>query len=219
VFNILVCEDDKNIRNLMSIFLKKENFNVYEAEDGQKALDILDTVFIDLIITDIMMPKIDGYELSNDLRKAGIETPILMITAKETIEDKRQGFKIGVDDYMVKPIDMDEMILRVEALLRRSKAVSGKVLKVGETVLDFDALTVNGAELPKKEFMLLFKLLSSTNHIFTRSQLMDEIWGYDSDSDEQTVNVHISRIREKFESNEDFEILTVKGLGFKAVTK
>lgn len=221
MFNILVCEDEKNIRKLMCEYLSKDGYNVFESENGELALDILNENHIDLLITDIMMPKMDGYELSKDLRETGYDLPILMITAKETIDDKKRGFKSGTDDYMVKPIDMDEMLLRVSALLRRAKIASDKKLIIGNYIFDYNnfAVTVSNEciYVPKKEFQLIFKLLSQPNRIFTRHQLMDEIWGYDSESDEQTINVHIRRLREKFQGNKDFDIITVKGLGYKAV--
>ncbi|MGH4120596.1 response regulator transcription factor [Clostridium sp.] len=221
MFNILVCEDDKNIRKLMCEYLKWENYNIYESENGEVALEILDTAHIDLLITDIMMPKLDGFILSKNLREAGYEMPILMITAKEAIEDKKTGFSAGADDYMVKPIDMDEMIMRVLALLRRAKIASDKKLIVGTTVFDYNnfmvAINNENFDLPKKEFQLVFKLLSQPSRIFTRHQLMDEIWGYEVESDERTVDVHIKRLREKFCNNSDFKLVTVRGLGYKAV--
>jgi len=221
MFNILVCEDDRNIRRLICEYLKKENYNVFESENGEEALDVLDASHIDLLITDIMMPIIDGYALSKELREAGYELPILMITAKDTIEDKKKGFNIGIDDYMVKPVDMDELVLRVFALLRRAKIASEKELVVGNTIFNYDNYTAAAnnvnIELPKREFQLVFKLLSQPNRIFTRHQLMDEIWGYNAESDMRTVDVHIKRLRERFEGNKDFEIVTVKGLGYKAV--
>jgi two-component system OmpR family response regulator len=223
LFNILVCEDERNIRKLMCEYLQADNYNVFESENGEAALEILYSTHIDLLITDIMMPKMDGYALSNNLRTAGCDFPILMITAKETIDDKKKGFKSGTDDYMVKPIDMDEMLLRIAALLRRAKIASEKKLIVGNTIFNYENFTIGVndvvLEIPKKEFMLIFKLLAGANKIFTRQQLMDEIWGYDTESDEQTVNVHISRLRERFEGNRDFEIITVKGLGYKAVKR
>jgi len=219
VFNILVCEDEKNIRHLMREYLEQNGYNVYESENGEQALEMLDKAHIDLIITDIMMPLMDGYTLSDEIRQSGNDIPILMVTAKETLDDKRKGFNIGIDDYMVKPIDIDEMILRVCALLRRSKTASERKLVVGSTILNLDGFTINEKELPKKEFLLIFKLLSQPGRIFTRFQLMEEIWGYDSESDVRTIDVHIKRLREKVEENPDFEIVTVKGLGYKAVKK
>ncbi len=221
LFNILVCEDDKNIRNLIGEYLKSENYQVFYSENGEDAIKVLEDNYIDLLITDVMMPKMDGFKLAKEIRESSYELPILMITAKEKLEDKKIGYRNGIDDYMVKPIEMDEMLLRVAALLRRAKIASEKKLVIGNTTLDYDKFTVNSngvlQDLPKKEFMLIFKLLSQINCIFTRSQLMDEIWGYDTESDEQTVNVHISKLRERFMDNQDFEIVTVKGLGYKAV--
>jgi DNA-binding response OmpR family regulator len=203
----------------MREYLEQNGYNVYESENGEQALEMLDKAHIDLIITDIMMPLMDGYTLSDEIRQSGNDIPILMVTAKETLDDKRKGFNIGIDDYMVKPIDIDEMILRVCALLRRSKTASERKLVVGSTILNLDGFTINEKELPKKEFLLIFKLLSQPGRIFTRFQLMEEIWGYDSESDVRTIDVHIKRLREKVEENPDFEIVTVKGLGYKAVKK
>lgn len=223
MFNILVVEDDKKMRQLMAAVLKKNGYKAFCAEDGEMALEILNKEYIDLIISDIMMPNMDGYELTKSLRDANYNLPILMVSAKESFQDKQKGFMVGTDDYMVKPIDVKEMVLRVGALLRRSKIVNEHKLTFGETVLDYDALTVsqNGdaTVLPKKEFYLLFKLLSYPGQIFTRQQLMDEIWGVDSEADERTVDVHIKRLRERFKTNSDFEIMTVRGLGYKAVKK
>ena len=223
MFNILVVEDDKKLRQLMAAVLKKNGYNTFCAEDGEMALEMLDKEYIDLIISDIMMPNMDGYELTKSLRDANYNLPILMVSAKESFQDKQKGFMVGTDDYMVKPIDVKEMVLRVGALLRRSKIANEHKLTFGETVLDYDTLTVsqNGdaTVLPKKEFYLLFKLLSYQEQIFTRQQLMDEIWGVDSEAEERTVDVHIKRLRERFKTNSDFEIMTVRGLGYKAVKK
>lgn len=221
MFNILICEDDYHIRNLMREYLKQDGYNVFQSEDGEAALEILDTTHIDLLITDVMMPKLDGFELAAELHESGVDIPILMITAKGAMEDKRMGFGSGADDYMVKPIDMEEMLLRVSALLRRVKTANAKKLTVGNTIFDYNDFSVTVGEqklqLPNKEFQIIFKLLSQPNQIFTRIQLMDEIWGYDNESTSRTVDVHIRKLREKFEGNQDFEILTVKGLGYKAV--
>ncbi|SCY75654.1 response regulator transcription factor [Alkaliphilus peptidifermentans] len=221
--NILVVEDDKNLQKLMVAVLKQHGYQVLSAKDGLEALDILDTSHVDLIISDIMMPNMDGYDLTDALRKSNYNLPILMVTAKETLDDKKKGFIVGTDDYMVKPIDMDEMVLRVAALLRRSRIINERRLIIGDIELDYDALTIskNGRAtiLPKKEFYLLFKLLSYSKHIFTRQQLMDEIWGMDSEADERTVDVHIKRLREKFADSNEFEIITVRGLGYKAEIK
>ncbi len=221
MFKILLAEDEKDIRKMMSEYLENNGFSVYQAENGQVALEILEGIQIDLLITDIMMPKIDGYSLTKDLRSAGYDLPVLMITAKETIDDKEYGYNSGTDDYMVKPIILKEMLLRVNALLKRAQIASSKKIRIGETVLDYDTFLISikseNIEIPKKEFMLLFKLLSQPGRIFTRQQIMDDIWGYDTESDSHTVNVHVSRLRERFENCKDFEIVTVKGLGYKAV--
>ena len=219
MFSILICEDDNHIRRLFRDTLEKEGYSIFEANDGVMALEALEKNHIDLLITDVMMPHMDGRVLTKTLRDGGLELPILMITARESIDDKKTGFKAGTDDYMVKPVDIDEMLLRVFALLRRAKIANEQRLVVGKTILDYEALTLSiGDEtttLPKKEFLLLFKLLSAPNRIFTRAQIMDEIWGYESESDHRTVDVHIKRLREKLENNRDFEIITVKGLGYK----
>lgn len=219
MINILVAEDDKNLQKLMAAVLKQSGYQVLCAKDGIEALNILDEKHVDLVISDIMMPNMDGYTLTDKLRKSNYNLPILMVTAKESFEDKKKGFLVGTDDYMVKPIDMDEMLLRVAALLRRSRIINEHRLTVGDVILDYDTLAVskedNSILLPKKEFYLLFKLLSYPKHIFTRQQLMDEIWGMDSEADERTVDVHIKRLREKFAGFKDFEIVTVRGLGYK----
>lgn len=221
MFNILVVEDDKKLRRLLCTVLTKNGYHAIGAEDGLAALEILDQEYIDLIISDIMMPNMDGYELTKMLRETKHHLPILMVTAKESFDDKERGFLVGTDDYMVKPIDVNEMILRVGALLRRARIANERKLTCGNTILDYDSLTVyqNGQSfiLPQKEFYLLFKLISYANKIFTRQQLMDEIWGMDSETDERTVDVHINRLRERFKDSGDFEIVTVRGLGYKAV--
>ena len=223
MFNILVIEDNKNMRKLICATLKQNGYSTFEAEDGEVGLDVLDTTHIDLIICDIMMPNMDGYEFTETLRDGHCETPIIIVTAKEQLEDKKKGFSIGADDYMVKPIDFEELILRVGAILRRSKIVNDHKITIGNTVLDYNSLSVtsNGEcnTLPKKEFYLLFKLVSSPDTIFTRRQLLDEIWGMESMADERTVDVHIKRIRERYRDSNDFEIVTVRGLGYKAVIK
>ncbi|MBR4554597.1 MAG: response regulator transcription factor [Ruminococcus sp.] len=222
MFRVLVVEDDANLRKLMSAALKQNGYEPYTAEDGEKALDLLDKVSIDLIISDIMMPNMDGYELTSQLRRVNYDMPILMVTAKESFEDKQKGFIAGTDDYMVKPIDVNEMILRVGALLRRAKMVSEHSLVIGTCTLDYDAQSVkfgagSAETIPQKEFMLLFKLLSYPNKIFTRRQLLDELWGMEKDVDERTVDVHIKRLRERYKGNPNFDIVTVRGLGYKAV--
>lgn len=221
MLNILVCEDETDIRKLVAEYLKREDYNVFEANDGEEALDVLDKNHIDLLITDIMMPHLDGITLSKELRESGYELPILMFTAKETIEDKKIGFSAGADDYLVKPVDMDEMLIRVSALLRRAKIAQEKKIVIGDTVLDYNNQSIiqngNNIELARKEFQILFKLLSNPNRIFTRTQIMDEIWGLSVESDERTVDVHIKRIREKIPDVKSFDIVTVRGLGYKAV--
>lgn len=221
MFNILAVEDDFNTRKLMEAVLLEERYNAILASNAQEALDILESQHIDLMITDIMMPGMDGYTLTEQLREAGCDFPILMVTAKEAIKDKRKGFIVGTDDYMVKPVDEEELILRIKALLRRAKIVNERKINIGKVTLNYDSLTVSReterATLPQKEFMLLYKLLSYPDVIFTRMQLMDEIWGYDSQTDEHTVSVHIGRLREKFDSWPEFDIVTVRGLGYKAV--
>lgn len=220
MFRILVVEDNKNLRMLMSARLKQSGYQTFQAEDGERALDILDKEQIDLIISDIMMPGIDGYQLTEMLRHADYDVPILMVTAKESFDDMEKGFRSGTDDYMVKPINMNEMLLRVEALLRRAKIANDHKIQIGDVVLDYDNLTVTAPdmyyELPKKEFYLLFKLLSYPKKIFTRQQLMDEIWGMDSDANDRTVDSHIKKLRKKFENCPEFQIITVRGLGYKA---
>lgn len=219
--NVLVVEDDKHTRKLLETILKREGYSVFKAEDGVKALEVLEDHHIDLIILDIMMPNMDGYEFAKELRDSGCIIPILMATAKHLPEDKKKGFIVGTDDYMTKPIDIEEMLLRIKALLRRSQIVNSKKLIIGEVTLDYDTLTVTRGDekqtLPQKEFYLLYKLLSYPDKIFTRIQLMDEIWGMETESSDVTVNVHINRLRRRFDSYPEFEILSVRGLGYKAV--
>ncbi len=227
MFNILVVEDDFNTRRLMCAVLERNGYAAIPANDGMDALRHLETTRIDLILLDIMMPNMDGYELTQDLRNRGNMVPILMVSAKQTPADKHRGFLLGTDDYMTKPVDEEEMILRIAALLRRSRIVSERKLVVGKTILYYDSLTVRTdgdssepvgtMELPEKEFLILFKMLSNPNQTFTRRQLMDEFWGEDSDSDERTVDVHVSRVRNRFRDSHDFEIVTTRGLGYKGV--
>ena len=221
MFHILVVEDNSDMRELFCTVLSDSGYNTISAADGLEALEIMDREYIDLIVVDVMMPGMDGYELTKTLREAKMELPILMVTAKDQFEDIQNGFRAGTDDYMIKPINVKELVLRVEALLRRAKISSEKKIVVGSTVLDYDALTVtiHGVEtiLPQKEFYLLYKLLSYPNKIFTRQQLMDEIWGMFSETDERTVNTHINRLRDRFRDCTDFEIVTVRGLGYKVV--
>ena len=223
MFQILVVEDDKNACRLMEAVLTRYGYEPVTAHNGLEALEVLDRKHVDLIILDVMMPRMDGYEFTNTLRMAGNTIPILMVTARETQSDKKRGFIVGADDYMVKPVDEEEMILRIAALLRRSKIAGERKLTVGKTTLLYDSLSVKTEEgmleLPQKEFLLLYKLLSSPGKIFTRIQLMDEIWGADSETGWETVTVHIGRLRRRFEGWEEFSIESVRGLGYKAVKK
>lgn len=221
MFHILVVDDDKNIRILMKEILEEENYTVSTAADGNAALEVMDKEHIDLVILDIMMPNMDGYEFTKVLRECQNNLPILMVSAKQLPADRKKGYRLGIDDYMSKPVDEEEMLLRIKNLLRRAKIVSERRLQIGTVILDYDALTVtkDGAveELPQKEFMLLFKLLSEPGRIFTRIQLMDEIWGAESDTGWETVTVHIARLRKRFEGWPEFTIQSVRGLGYKAV--
>lgn len=223
MINILVVEDDKHTRKLLETILKREGYSVLKAEDGVIAMEVLENSHVDLIILDIMMPNMDGYEFAKELRDAECMIPILMTTAKQLPEDKKRGFIVGTDDYMTKPIDTEEMLLRIKALLRRSQIASARKLTIGKVTLDYDTLTVSREDekqtLPQKEFYLLYKLLSYPDRIFTRIQLMDEIWGMETESGDTTVNVHINRLRKRFDSYPEFEIISVRGLGYKAVKK
>ena len=221
MLKILIAEDDRELRQLFEHVLVKNGYSVRGVSDGQEALDAMDEEYFNLIISDIMMPVMDGYTLVRSLREAGDTTPVLMITAKDAFDDMRMGFLSGTDDYMVKPVNVNEMVLRVSALLRRAQMISERRQVIGGTTMECDSLTVtteNGSMvLPQKEFMLLYKMASFPGKIFTRQQLMDEIWGYDSDSDTHTVDVHIGRLRERFRDNPDFKIVTIRGVGYKVV--
>lgn len=221
MFRILVVEDDRGARRLTEDILLDAGYEPITASNGLEALDVMERKHIDLMILDVMMPGMDGFELLRQLRSSGYDLPVLMLTAKQTLPDIKQGLRLGADDYMTKPADEEEMLLRIAALLRRAQAITERKLTVGDTVLTYDNYSVErggeNAELPKKEFLLLYKLLSNPNKTFTRRQLMDEIWDLDSDSDEHTVVVHVNRLRERFRTNPDFEIITVRGLGYKAV--
>lgn len=221
MFHILVVDDDKHSRQLFKAILENENYTVSTAEDGEKALEMMDSMHVDLVVLDVMMPNMDGYEFTRVLRETENNLPILMVSAKQLPEDKKKGFLVGTDDYMTKPIDEEEMLLRIKALLRRARIVNERKIEIGTIVLNYDTLTVTGhgltQELPQKEFMLLFKLLSYPGKIFTRIQLMDEIWGADSDTGWETVTVHIGRLRKRFEGWAEFSIESVRGLGYKAV--
>ena len=221
MIHILIVEDDREICQLYSRVLAKHGYQVTGVENGQAALDAIDQGYYDLIISDIMMPVMNGYEFVKELRDSGCNIQVMMITAKDAFDDKRLGFQSGTDDYMVKPIDVDEMVLRVGALLRRSRIINDRSLTIGSTKMEMDSFSVstNGETqtLPQKEFMLLYKLASYPGKIFTRNQLLDEIWGYDSPSDTHTVDVHIGRLRDRFRDNSDFKIVTIRGVGFKVV--
>ena len=223
MFKILVVDDDKNTRKLIKTVLENEKYYVLTASNGEEALEIMDKEYIDLIVLDIMMPKMDGYELTSLLREVNNNLPILMISAKQLPSDKKKGFLVGTDDYMTKPIDEEEMILRIKALLRRAQIINERRIVIGDVILDYNSFTVskNGIEqvLPQKEFLLLYKLLSYPGKIFTRIQLMDEIWGNDSETGWETVTVHVGRLRKKFEGYNEFEIESVRGLGYRAVKK
>ena len=223
MFEILVVDDDRNIRRLYQAVLEQAGYRVHTAADGVEALAVLDREFIDLVVLDVMMPHMDGYEFTRILRESNNDLPILMVSAKQLPADKKKGFLAGTDDYMTKPIDEEEMLLRIRALLRRAGNASDRRIVVGDVVLDYDRFTVTCGkevqELPQKEFLLLYKLLSNPGKIFTRIQLMDEIWGADSETGWETVTVHVGRLRKRFEGWEAFEIASVRGLGYKAVKK
>ena len=221
MFNVLIVEDDSSTRKLLSAVLKSNGYNVLLSANGVEALDVLEHNHVDLMVIDVMMPKMNGYELTQTLRDQGSQIPMLMLSAKQAVADIKQGFIVGIDDYMTKPFDIDELLLRIKALLRRSKIATEHKLTIGNVTLDYNSYSVTTREgtetLPQKEFLLLFKLLSYPDVVFTRIQLMDEIWGMDAESDEHTVNVHINRLRSRFMDTPDFEIVTIRGLGYKAV--
>lgn len=221
MLKILIAEDDKELRQLFSHVLMKNGYTVKGVSNGREALEAIDNDYYDLIMSDIMMPVMDGYEFVSQLRSSGNTTPVIMITAKDAFDDMRIGFLSGTDDYMVKPINVNEMVLRVGALLRRAQMINERRQVIGDTVLECDSLTVTTESesviLPQKEFMLLYKMASYPGRIFTRQQLMDEIWGYSNESDPHTVDVHIGRLRERFRNSKDFKIVTMRGVGYKVV--
>ena len=223
MFHILVVDDDKNIRRLLQAVLTAEHYTVFTATDGEDALSVMDREHIDLVVLDIMMPKLNGYEFTKLLREQNNNLPILMVSAKQEPSDKHKGFIVGTDDYMTKPIDEEEMLLRIRALLRRAKIASEHQIVIDDVIIDYDSMTVtkNGEtqELQQKEFLLLYKLLSYPGKIFTRIQLMDEIWGADSETGWETLTVHIGRLRKRFEGWNEFQIEAIRGLGYKAVKK
>lgn len=223
MFHILVVDDDKNTRLYLQAVLEHAGYTVVTAENGKDALDVMDKEHVDLVVLDVMMPQMNGYEFTETLREANNNLPILMVSAKQLPVDKHKGFAVGTDDYITKPIDEEEMLFRIKALLRRAKIVSERKIEIGDVVLNYDSLMVSKGEeiqeLPQKEFLLLYKLLSYPGKIFTRIQLMDEIWGTESETGWETVTVHIGRLRKRFEGWNEFEIVSVRGLGYKAVKK
>lgn len=223
MFQILVADDNKNTRRLMRAVLEEENYKVFTAEDGQAALDLMDNQHIDLVLLDVMMPNMDGYEFTKILREMNNDLPILMVSAKQLPIDRKQGFIAGTDDYMIKPVDEEEMLLRIKALLRRAKIATEREINIGEVTLDYDKLMVSRLDevhtLPQKEFQLLYMLLLYPGKIYTRIQLMDEIWGVDSDTGWETVTVHVARLRKRFGEWPEFDIESVRGLGYRAVKR
>lgn len=221
MYRILIAEDDAELRMLFTHVLTRNGYDVTGVDNGRKALDAIRREYYDLMISDIMMPVMDGYELVRELRREGLMLPVIIITAKDAFDDMRMGFTSGTDDYMIKPVNVNEMVLRVGALLRRAQMLTDRRMTIGSTVMEIDSLTVTqGGEslvLPQKEFMLLYKMASFPGKIFTRQQLMDEIWGVGSGSDSHTVDVHIGRLRERFRDNSDFSIVTMRGVGYKVV--
>lgn len=223
MFQILVVDDNKNTRRLMRAVLEEENYKVFTAEDGQAALDLMDNQHIDLVLLDVMMPNMDGYEFTKILREMNNDLPILMVSAKQLPIDRKQGFIAGTDDYMIKPVDEEEMLLRIKALLRRAKIATEREISIGEVTLNYDKLMVTRLDeahtLPQKEFQLLYLLLSYPGKIYTRIQLMDEIWGVDSDTGWETVTVHVARLRKRFGKWPEFDIESVRGLGYRVVKR
>lgn len=223
MFQILVCDDDKHTRMLLRTILENAGYTITIAANGIEALEVLEKEHIDLIVLDIMMPKMDGYEFTKLVRENNSTLPILMVTAKIMLPDEKKGYMVGTDDYITKPIDEEKLLLHIKALLRRAHIASEQKIVIGDVTLDYSSLTVTRKneviELPQKEFMLLFKLLSYPGQIFTRIQLMDEIWGNESETGWETVTVHVGRLRKRFESWNEFEIVAVRGLGYKAVKK
>ena len=223
MFHVLVVDDDKNTRLLMRALLEGEHYTVTLAANGEEALAVMERTHVDLVVLDLMMPRMDGYEFTRELRAANNDLPILMVSAKQLPDDRKKGFLAGIDDFMVKPVDEEELLLRIKALLRRAKIASERRIVLGDVVMDYEALSVfRGGEtmvLPQKEFLLLYKLLSYPGKIFTRIELMDEIWGADSETGWETVTVHVGRLRRRFEGWSEFEIVSVRGLGYKAVKR
>ena len=223
MFKILIAEDDYDVCQLFKHVLLQKGYSVVAVSNGKEALDEMAKEHYDLLISDIMMPVMDGYNLVRQMRKLNDDIPVLMITAKDSFDDMQKGFLSGTDDYMVKPVNVEEMLLRVAALLRRAKIVYERKQYLGNTVMEFDTFTIASESekivLPQKEFLLLYKMASYPGKIFTKQQIMDDIWGYDSETDTHTVEVHISRLREKLKDNKDFELVTMRGVGYKVVKK
>ena len=223
MFHILVIDDDRSTRRLMQEVLRAEGYSVYTAENGEDALRVMDEEHVDLAVLDLMMPKMDGYAFTRALRGSQNTLPILMVSAKQAPASRKEGFVAGIDDYMTKPVDEEEMLLRIKALLRRAQIASERRIEIGEVVLDYDSRTVTRGEdsvtLPHKEFLLLYKLLSYPGKVFTRIQIMDEVWGIQSETGWETITVHINRLRKRFGEYPEFEIVSVRGLGYKAVKR
>lgn len=221
MYKILIAEDDRELRELFSHILTKHGYSVVGVSNGKEAFNAVSREYFDLIISDIMMPVMDGYEFVKMLRSTGSTTPVMMVTAKDAFDDMQQGFISGTDDYMVKPININEMVLRVGALLRRAQMMNDRKLTFGNTTLELDSLSVitpnDSFILPQKEFMLLYKMASYPGKIFTRHQLLEDIWGYESESDTHTIDVHIARLRDRFKDNTDFKIITMRGIGYKVI--
>jgi len=223
MFHILVVDDDKNTRMYFRAVLENNGYTVTVADNGEAAFKVMDNEHIDLVVLDVMMPQMDGYTFTQNLRESDNNLPILMVSAKQLPIDKNKGFAAGTDDYMTKPVNQDEFLYRIKALLRRAKIAHERRIVVGDVIIDYESLSVKRGdevqELPQKEFMLLYMLLSYPGKIFTRIQLMDEIWGADSETGWETVTVHVGRLRRRFEGWSEFEIESVRGLGYKAVKK
>ena len=220
---ILIAEDDRELRLLFSRVLEKSGYETRCAANGRQAYDAASAEFFDLIISDIMMPEMDGYELISRLRSSGNNTPIMVISARGDFDGMREGYSLGADDYMVKPINVNEMVLKVAAQLRRATMMSEHRLTLGATTLELDTLTVrtqsDSQVMPQKEFLLLYKMASYPGKIFTRNELMREVWGYENENDTHTVDVHIARVRERLKDSEDLKISTIRGVGYKVVKK
>lgn len=221
MFTVLIVEDDKNLRNLMNIKLNKEGYNTVTAENGKVGLEVFYNNHVDIVLVDDMMPIMSGCELVSNLREQGSSVPVIMLTAKGTIEDKEHGFLSGVDDYMVKPIDFNEMLLRMKAVLRRAKIVNERRITIKNTVLDYETLTVfdndNKVALTKTEFGILYKLLSYPERSFSKGDLFEEFWPWDSNTEEEIVKVYINRIRNKIQPFSCIDVETVRGIGYRGV--